>query len=444
MAQLTHPYGDLSGGEWVRGNLHTHSLQSDGARAPQDVIDDYAARGYDFLEMSDHDIFTSEEKYREWDSKGLILIPGNEISRGGPHLHHVDADRFIEPFSSRQEVFNAINAATRETGRGFAIVNHPNWGNSFEHATISQMREWTGYVGLEIYNGVIGRLHGSPYATNKWDILLSEGRRLWGFANDDSHQARDVALGWNVVYVKERTAAAIVEALRNGRFYASTGVVISSIAVNGDTIRIETENARRIVALCDTGRRFSTADDSFIEVQVPDSASYIRFECWGDGESFAWTQPFFVEKHDATAKDAVPDFLQNWQVSAVLEEGTLAEASPDLAAVQSATPITSLPANHRAAGFVDVQRIIRGTDGIIYLSTEYESNRDGTRVLKLGFDGPVRVWVNGQQVYYGPGSNPAVHDAVAVFADFREGINNIVIALHTNKGRACGVFARVQ
>ena len=40
---------------WLKGNLHAHTTESDGSRPPQEVVDDYAARGYDFLMISDHD-----------------------------------------------------------------------------------------------------------------------------------------------------------------------------------------------------------------------------------------------------------------------------------------------------------------------------------------------------------------------------------------------------
>jgi hypothetical protein len=118
---------------------------------------------------------------------------------------------------------------------------------------------------------------------------------MWGFANDDSHAATgDVGLGWNMVYVKDETPQGVVDALAQGRFYASTGVEISFIGVEGRTISIQTENASRIVALRDAGRRFATVDAPAIEVDVPEGARYVRFECWGAGEAFAWTQPFFI------------------------------------------------------------------------------------------------------------------------------------------------------
>lgn len=287
---LDHPYDDLSGGQWLRGNLHAHTTRSDGAREPQAVVDDYAGRGYGFLMLSDHDIYTGPEDHAALNSRGLLLIPGNEITKGGSHLLHVGADRRVEPHADRQRVMDAVNGR-----QGFVIVNHPNWQENFGHCPIERLREWDGYCGVEIYNGVIGRLEGSPYALERWEALLSEGRRVWGFANDDSHRAEDVGLGWNMAYVREPTPAGVIEALHAGRFYASTGVEIRDIRVDGKTIRIETNDAERVVAHTRWGHRLAVADGPGLEIEVPNDVPYVRFTCWGRGERFAWTQPFWVE-----------------------------------------------------------------------------------------------------------------------------------------------------
>jgi hypothetical protein len=286
---IDHPYKDRQGEQWLRGNLHTHTTRSDGSRDVQTVIDDYAARGYDYLMISDHDIYTSVEDHAGWNSRGMVLLSGNEITRNGPHLLHVGADSFVAPSEDRQAVIDEVNA-----GAGFVIVNHPDWQPGFDHCSLERLRAWSDYEGIEIYNGVIGRLDGSPYALQKWETLLSEGRRVWGYANDDSHIAQDAAMGWNVVSVKERSRRAILEALRAGRFYASTGVEITGINVEDGRIRIETSNAERIVGHSLWGHRFAVADDTFIEVEVPENTPYVRFTCWGPGEKFAWTQPFYV------------------------------------------------------------------------------------------------------------------------------------------------------
>ena len=52
--------------------------------------------------------------------------------------------------------------------------------------------------------------------------------------------------------------------------------------------------AARIVGVSAFGRRVAIVDDSAIVLDMQEQWQYVRFECWGDGEQFAWTQPFFV------------------------------------------------------------------------------------------------------------------------------------------------------
>lgn len=289
---LVHPYLNLPPlSQWLRGNLHAHTTRTDGAVDPQGVIDSYAARGYHFLSLSDHDMVTGPEDYAEWDSRGLALIPGNEITANGPHLLHVGAREWIEPLADRQEVIRRAIAAG-----GFIVANHPSWRKDFAHCPDELLERWEGYCGIEIFNGTIGRIHGSAYSLDRWDRLLSKGRRIWGFAHDDTHlREEDVGLGWIVVGTSEATPESILAAVQAGQFYASTGVVLSRIEVEGNRIVVEAENADRIIASRQHQVRFAVADGNRLEVEVPEEARYVRIECWGRGEQFAWTQPFFVE-----------------------------------------------------------------------------------------------------------------------------------------------------
>ena len=41
-------------GTWHRGNLHTHSTNSDGTKSPREVCAAYRRRGYDFISLTDH------------------------------------------------------------------------------------------------------------------------------------------------------------------------------------------------------------------------------------------------------------------------------------------------------------------------------------------------------------------------------------------------------
>lgn len=440
MMIVKNPY-DLKKGMWLKGNFHTHTTRSDGVFSPQDVINEYSRLGYDFLSFSDHDNLATEEVYEKLNNNGLVLIPGIEISANGPHILHIDSEEYVSPLPSRQEVLNLINDISKKTGHGFAVINHPDWENRFNHCTIEQLMEWTGYLGIEIYNGVIGRLDGSPYALNKWDLLLSKGKRVWGFANDDSHRQGDYGLGWNVVFAKEKTRKAIVNALISGNFYCSTGVVIKHIECDSQKIYLETENAKKIAAVCNVGKRLSVVYDKKIEVPVVPNAKYIRFECWAEAEQMAWTQPIFIEMEETIMETG---YVQDWLASELLDISSLDNTSSDEALKFAKKKIACHPAGTALSGFVDTREISNMQNGIIYLVAEPVFENDSKAILYMGYDGPVRVWLNGKQIFYGPGTNPAIRDNTKIYCDVKKGNNKIVVAFDTNGGKAWGIFCRIK
>ncbi len=287
--QLKHPYSKETL-PWLKGNLHAHTTHSDGDLSPQETVDAYADLGHDFLMITDHDHFTPVS---DLDAKGMVLIPGNEITAYGPHILHVNAHRHIGPEDDRQRIIAAI-----QTDGGFSVVCHPNWLEDYNHCDQENLHTWEGYMGIEIYNGVCRRAEGSPLSTDRWDRILSAGRCVWGFANDDCHIAADRGLAWNVVQTETRTVAGITRALREGKFYASTGVSIKAIRVEGQMVHVETENAQSIHVYSDHSRLQHVVDGSGLEFEVREDFPwhYVRIECYGPGDAMAWTQPFFVER----------------------------------------------------------------------------------------------------------------------------------------------------
>lgn len=291
---LSNPYA-LKGGRWFRGNLHTHTTESDGTRDPQAVVDDYRRRGYDFLMISDHDKITPTRGLKPGK---LLLIPGNEISARGPHMLHVNTTTFVEPTADRQR---AIDRALK-TG-SFVVLNHPNWQEQYNHCSLETLRALKGYIGIEIFNGVCDRLDGSAFALDKWDRIQNAARPIWGFANDDSHRDSDVELGWNMVLARKNTVKDIVAAMQSGSFYASTGVVIRKIAVHGAKLTVVTANAQRLAVYSGLTRLLARVDGSSITFDAAGvTAPFIRVECYGIGGRTAWTQPFFLKGIPASEK----------------------------------------------------------------------------------------------------------------------------------------------
>jgi hypothetical protein len=136
---------------------------------------------------------------------------------------------------------------------------------------------------------------GSHLSIDKWDRLLSAGRKVWGYANDDAHSSGGIGRGWNVVRVRERTEEAILDALRKGSFYASSGVEINTISADGAKLLVRAPNADAISVFAPYGARILTSPGPELlfdasNVKVP----FIRVECHGSMGTAAWSQPIFI------------------------------------------------------------------------------------------------------------------------------------------------------
>jgi hypothetical protein len=286
-ATIQSPYLDAPGAVWLRGNLHTHSSRSDGRASPQEMLDAYARLGYDFLALSDHDLGAD---YAGLDPRGMLLLPCAEVSAGGGHVLAAGCREKIAPDPERQKVIDAIRAAG-----GLAVLSHPNWEENFNHYPIEELVRLTGYAGVEIFNGVIHELPGSALATDKWDRLLALGRPVWGFADDDAHSLAAVGRGWNVALARERTAEAALAALAAGSFYASSGVTIAGIAVEGPRLALVAPDAEGIAVIGELGARLAWTEDRQLTFDVSACRSpFFRVECFGRAGRMAWTQPFRI------------------------------------------------------------------------------------------------------------------------------------------------------
>ena len=66
---------------WYKGNLHTHSLWSDGDDYPEMIADWYKQQGYHFLAISDHNVMAEGQRWLEL--KAPVAFAGGLASRGG-------------------------------------------------------------------------------------------------------------------------------------------------------------------------------------------------------------------------------------------------------------------------------------------------------------------------------------------------------------------------
>lgn len=291
---------------WLRGNLHTHTLESDGDSTPAETAQWYRDHGYDFLVITDHDKLTRLDA-----PEGLVLIPGEELTSrlaSKPlHVNGIGIERVVAPQKggTAVEVLQRNVDAVREAG-GLALVNHPNFGWAFGADELLQLRNVTL---LEIASGhPYVSSHGPPSHEEMWDRLLTAGHRIWGVAVDDSHHLKNpwgdfVALpgkAWVVVRSDAQTAPAIVEALQRGDFYASTGVELLEYepSTSALCVRVREKNLARyrIQFIGAHGRVLQETAGPSASYRIRGEEGYVRAKVIDSNGRIAWMQPWFIDR----------------------------------------------------------------------------------------------------------------------------------------------------
>jgi len=294
-------------GNWYKGNLHTHTTNSDGDLAPEVMIARYQEAGYDFLALSDHNRLT---RAKAISAKPFLLIDGEEITAGhseiGGEIHFV-AFNLVERIDPRayggpQEILDAVRAQGGEV-----VVSHPYWSG----LTVNELLRLDGFLGIEIYNASCALSIGKGHSLAQWDDLLVRGRRVMGFAHDDSHghfnehRPTDVACAFLMVKAATLTEEAIFGALRKGEFYACSGPgggpKILDFWVADGQAHVRTSAAKTITIAADGGRgygeRFTAPKGSLLTEahhKLRGREKYVRLEVIDAEGRTAWANPIFL------------------------------------------------------------------------------------------------------------------------------------------------------
>jgi len=284
-------------GLWFKGNLHSHSTNSDGLLNPFQLAYLYKANGYHFLSITDHNKLTETKSIAE-KFKDLALISGEEIDAGKSETnssYHLMALNIREEIQPAQYAQRVIDQVLNQDGE--VLLSHPYWSS----LTVNDLLGLTDYLGIEIFNSTCHFSIGKGYSTVHWDDLLTRGKFSFGFAVDDvhwhsnPHRPTDAFYAWVMVKAKELTAESLMESLRNGLFYSSTGPEILDVEVSNETLRVKTTmvHAINFMANNSLGERFTAAAKPLTEAtyKVRGKETYIRIEVEDEKGGTAWTNP---------------------------------------------------------------------------------------------------------------------------------------------------------
>ena len=317
------------GKRWLKGVLHVHTRKSDGRLSFKEAVDFYRRNGYDFISITDHNVVSKGEG-------SIQLLKGVEVSvgqNGADRKYHIVLvgvrDELPEKISSAQEL---IDWALKDGC--FVFIAHPYWSM----LSMNDLEALHGYHAIEVYNALAEVETSRSRSDAYWDFLLHRGRRVNGVASDDVHHySVDALKGWVWVSVEDDSGDKILEALKRGHYYSSTGPVIRKIAYSGGELLIEsskvteirvygrgnrgfyfslrngkveyspfvkdvdielTTNGLRVAALLHGGAEFEYRDEKGAVTAIFRRPSrllkgYMRVEVLDENKQSAWTNPIF-------------------------------------------------------------------------------------------------------------------------------------------------------
>lgn len=185
------------------GNLHIHSLYSDGGGSVEEIAGSAAKAGLDFICLNDHDFSTddlhlNEEGFYE----NLLVLMGLEIGERHNHYLAFDLKEMINSDGlGPQEIIDEVN---RQGGFGF--LAHPfEKGMPFLHKSVAYTwDDWSvrGYQGVCIWNftsrwkeRIRTAIHGLFFLTFKSRALKAPSRKTLVFWDQLCKKSRAPAIG---------------------------------------------------------------------------------------------------------------------------------------------------------------------------------------------------------------------------------------------------------
>ncbi|TAJ52803.1 MAG: histidinol-phosphatase [Nevskiaceae bacterium] len=242
----------LTEGVWLKGDLHLHSHHSSDATSPLPVLIRAAeAVGMDYFIATDHDNHVegdvaghtwADPDYR---SDSMLMLYGAEWTTHRGHGNTISASPYDHQsfYDIRDALDTEIGAVAERLGFHLSAC-HPAggdaWSFSYDFAD-----------GLEVWNSAIWSTNSGAMVV--WDDLLKSGRRLTGRGGSDAHHgptggdpsawtyntlqgfANYIGTPTTWVYARERSAAAVVEALDAGRVAVSANPNAERVELRADT-----------------------------------------------------------------------------------------------------------------------------------------------------------------------------------------------------------------
>ena len=237
-----------TGPGWYRGDLHLHTVHSDGARTQAELLAVAQGVGLDFIGSSDHNTSAATYTWGRHVPEGFLVINGEEVTTRSGHWLAMGLPpmTWIDwRYRAEDDQLHVFADQVRELG-GIAIACHPNnplpsirWDHGYEH--IDAIEAWNGPWTLDDQKTV-----------TDWHKLLVQGTFLPIVGNSDSHNdSQTVGLAQTSYRLTTLSAAEVVAAILGGHAWiaeastvglAFTATLADAVAECGDHLGATAED----------------------------------------------------------------------------------------------------------------------------------------------------------------------------------------------------------
>lgn len=320
---------------FYKANLHCHSTASDGQFTPEELKENYKAKGYSIIAYTDHEVLVPHPELNDEDFLALhgyeieimddypigsaypqrktchicliALQPENrtQVLWSNIYVHSLLRQRHKEllaPYLDQPTIRREFSAEgvseLMETARkeGFFVTyNHPYW-------SLADYQMLSGYKGmhaLEIYNHGCATGGYDEYDPPLLDAMLRNGQRVYCVAADDNHSLRSQFGGWCMICAEKLEYRTVTKALENGHFYASTGPEIKALWFEDGKLHIHCSPAQKIVASFGIRKKvcFHKENDDLVEAVIPVDKNdiYVRVTVWDEDSKHADTNAYYTD-----------------------------------------------------------------------------------------------------------------------------------------------------
>ena len=199
----------------LKGDLHTHTVASDGVLTVEELAQHALRQGLDFLAISDHNqIITRDELPK---IPGITLIPGIEWTHYQGHASFLGVDQpYDEPFFTNTDEEMQVRFKSARDRGAFISIDHP-----FEPGCEFRFNlQSIPFDCLEVWNGPMRE--SNLRAVGLWQSLLAAGNKLPICGGSDYHHNDPfifVGGPTTCVYAMSASPADILNALKQGHAY---------------------------------------------------------------------------------------------------------------------------------------------------------------------------------------------------------------------------------